>query len=85
MTFRGIMNEDGVVIGDFVDVKSSNPGSGTITLEARIDQVNGAGVIQLYRTASTGHEIGVTFWQPVATPAPTEVPTVTTLPTTAPS
>ena len=85
MTFRGTMNEDGVIAGDFVDVKSTNPGSGTITLEARIDQVNGAGVIQLYRTASTGHQIGVTFWQPVAEPAPTEVPAVTTVPTTAPS
>ena len=80
MTYRGTMNEDGVISGDFVDVKSTNPGSGTITLEARIDQVNGEGVIQLYRTASTGHEIGVTFWQPVAEPAPTEVPVVTTVP-----
>ena len=49
------------------------------------DDADGVGVIQLYRTASTGHEIGVTFWQPVAAPAPTEVPAVTTLPTTAPS
>lgn len=85
MTYRGTMNEDGVISGDFVDVKSTNPGSGTITLEARIDQVNGEGVIQLYRTASTGHDIGVTFWQPVADPTPTEVPAVTTLPPTAPS
>lgn len=85
MTYRGTMNDDGVINGDFVDVKSTNPGSGTITLEARIDQVNGQGVIQLYRTASTGHEIGVTFWQPVADPTPTQAPAVTTLPTTAPS
>lgn len=85
MTYRGTLNEDGVINGDFVDVKSTNPGSGTITLEARIDQVNGQGVIQLYRTASTGHEIGVTFWQRVVDPTPTQVPVVTTVPTTAPS
>ena len=85
MTYRGTMNEDGVISGDFVDVKSTNPGSGTITIEARIDQVNGQGVIQLYRTASTGHAIGVTFWQPMADPTPSQVPAVTTVPTTAPS
>ncbi len=85
MAFRGTMNDDGVINGDFVDVKSTNPGSGTMTIEARIDQVNGQGVIQLYRTASTGHPIGVTFWQPISDPTPTQVPAVTTLPTTAPS
>jgi hypothetical protein len=85
MAFRGTMNDDGVIYGDFVDVKSSNPGNGTITIEARIDDVNGQGVIQLYRTAATGHEIGVTFWQPAPEPAPTQVPADTTLPTTAPS
>jgi hypothetical protein len=85
MTFRGSMNDDGVINGDFVDVKSSNPGSGTMTIEARIDDVNGQGVIQLYRTASTGHEIGVTFWQPAPEPTPTEVPAATNPPTTAPS
>jgi hypothetical protein len=79
------MNDDGVINGDFVDVKSSNPGSGTMTIEARIDDVNGQGVIQLYRTASTGHEIGVTFWQPAPEPTPTEVPAATNPPTTAPS
>jgi hypothetical protein len=85
MTFKGTMNSDGQITGDFVDVKSTNPGSGTITIEARIDQVNGTGVVQLYRTAATGHEIGVTFWQRVAEPAPTEVPVVTTIPSPAPS
>ena len=85
MTFRGNMNDDGVITGDFVDVKSSNPGSGTMTIEARIDTVNGHGVIQLYRTAATGHEVGVTFWQRAAGPTPTQVPLVTTLPSTAPS
>jgi hypothetical protein len=85
MTFRGTMNEDGVINGDFVDVKSTNPGSGTMTIEARIDQVNGQGVVQLYRTASTGHEIGVTFWQRSTEPTPTQVPVVTTIPSPAPS
>ena len=90
MTFRGTMDAEGRINGDFVDVKSSNPGSGTITIEARIDQVDGHGVVQLYRTGSTGHAIGVTFWQrttePTPTePTPTEVPASTTAPTTAPS
>ncbi|MEA2676820.1 MAG: hypothetical protein QOJ81_961 [Chloroflexota bacterium] len=85
MTFRGTIDADGKINGDFVDVKSSNPGSGTMTIEARIDQVNGQGTVQLYRMASTGHEIGVTFWQRAPEPAPTEVPAVTTLPSAAPS
>jgi len=90
MTFRGMMDADGKINGDFVDVKSSNPGSGTMTIEARIDQVNGQAVVQLYRTGSTGHAIGVTFWQrttePTPTePTPTEVPAGTTPPTAAPS
>jgi hypothetical protein len=85
MTFKGTMNSDGQINGDFVDVKSTNPGSGTMTIEARIDQVNGTGVVQLYRTASTGHEIGVTFWQRSAEPTPTEVPVVTINPSPAPS
>jgi hypothetical protein len=91
MVFRGTMDADGHINGDFVDVKSSNPGSGTMAIDARIDQVNGQGVVQLYRTGSTGHEIGVTFWQrateptPTTEPIPTEVPADTTAPTTAPS
>ena len=95
MTFRGTMDAEGRINGDFVDVKSSNPGSGTMTIEARIDQVDGQGVVQLYRTGSTGHAIGVTFWQrttqstptePTPTQStPTEVPTSTTAPTSAPS
>jgi hypothetical protein len=97
MTFRGTINGDGVITGDFVDVKSNNPGSGTITIEARIDQVNGQGVVQLYRTAATGHEIGVTFWQrapaapttgptePPVQPTSSQEPVDTTVPTAAPS
>ena len=85
MTFRGTMNGDGLINGDFVDVKSTNPGSGTLTIEPRIDQVGGQGVIRLYRTASTGHQVGVTFWQPVVEPTPTEVPFFTSPPTSAPS
>jgi hypothetical protein len=95
MVFRGTMDADGHINGDFVDVKSSNPGSGTIAIDARIDQVNGQGVVQLYRTGSTGHPIGVTFWQPTTEPVPTEPtpteppstdePVDTTAPTAAPS
>jgi hypothetical protein len=85
MAFRGTMDADGIISGDFVDVKSSNPGSGTITIEPRIDQVNGKGVVQLYRKAATGHAIGVTFWQPTTEPNPTEAPTDTTPPTAPPS
>jgi hypothetical protein len=97
MTFRGTINSDGVINGDFVDVKSSNPGNGTMTIEAHIDQVNGQGVVQLYRTAATGHEIGVTFWQraaptpsgpatePPPQPTSSQVPVVTTVPTATPS
>ena len=79
MTFRGTINSEGVISGDFVDVKSTNPGSGTMTIEPRIDQVEGVGsVVNLYRTAATGHEIGVTFWrrttEPAASPTPGESP-----------
>lgn len=76
MVFRGSIDSAGVINGDFVDVKSTNPGSGTMTIEARIDPVEGgASVVNLYRTGSTGHEIGVTFWRRAEEPAPTEVPT----------
>ena len=95
MAFRGMVDAAGVINGDFVDVKSSNPGNGTMTIEARIDQVNDQSVVQLYRTGSTGHEIGVTFWErtteptptepPPSEPTPTDVPADTTPPTTAPS
>ena len=55
MTFRGTMNSDGVINGDFVDVKSTNPGTGTMTIEARIEQVEGVGsVVNLYRTGRPG-------------------------------
>jgi hypothetical protein len=85
MTFRGTIDADGRINGDFVDVKSSNPGSGTLTVEARIDQVNGTSVVQLYRTAATGHPVGVTFWQRAAEPEPTAVPVVTNNPSAGPS
>lgn len=76
MTFRGDMNSDGMINGDFVDVKSTNPGSGTITIEARIDPGEGGSVVNLYRVAATGHPIGVTFWQRTSEPVggPTAVP-----------
>lgn len=86
MTFRGTINAEGVLVGDFVDVKSSNPGTGTMTIEARVDQVEGQGsVVNLYRTASTGHEIGVTFWRRTMEPTPSPTPTAPDLPTGAPS
>src|SRR5688500_7984420 len=76
MVFRGSMNSEGVINGDFVDVKSTNPGTGTMTIEARIEQVEGVGsVVNLYRTGQTGHEIGVTFWTRFVEPTPTETPT----------
>lgn len=86
MAFNGSINADGVINGDFVDVKSTNPGSGTMTIEARVDQVEGQGsVVNLYRTGSTGHEVGVTFWRRTTAPAPTPTPTETGAPTAAPS
>lgn len=84
MAFRGTITSseaNAVINGDFVDVKSSNPGSGTITIDVR----NDAGTVNLYRTAATGHAIGVTFWQRTTDPAPTQVPVVTAPATAAPS
>lgn len=84
MAFRGTITStdaNAVITGDFVDVKSSNPGSGTMTIDAR----NDGGTVNLYRTAATGHGIGVTFWQRTTEPTPTEVPVVRTSPTAAPS
>lgn len=89
MAFRGTIDANGVINGDFVDVKSSNPGNGTMTIEPRIDSVDGVNVINMYRTGSTGHEIGVTFWRrtPEATPTdpppPTDVPAPSDGPTDA--
>jgi hypothetical protein len=78
MVFRGTINSDGVINGDFVDVKSTNPGTGTMTIEARIENVEGQGsVVNLYRTGSTGHEIGVTFWTRHEEPTPTQAPVET--------
>ena len=71
MTFKGHVSTDGVIQGQFVDVKSNNPGSGTMTIEIRPEQVDGEQVLNLYRTAITGHQIGVSFWQrAVESPAP---------------
>jgi hypothetical protein len=70
MTFKGHVTTEGVIEGQFVDVKSSNPGSGTLTIEVRPEVVNGEQVVNLYRTAITGHPIGVTSWQrAIETPA----------------
>jgi hypothetical protein len=75
MVFRGSMDSAGIINGDFVDVFSTNPGTGTMTIEARIDPVeSGDSQVNLYRTAQTGHEIGVTFWTRVVAPAPTDAP-----------
>jgi hypothetical protein len=77
MTFRGTIDGEGFIRGDFVDVKSSNPGSGTLTIQARIDQESGRPVVNLYRMDLTGSQIGVTFWRPLdaePTPAPTAQP-----------
>jgi hypothetical protein len=76
MVFRGTMNSDGVINGDFVDVKSTNPGNGTLTIEAKIEPVEGGSpVVNLHRTGQTGHQVGVTFWTRVTEPAPTDAPT----------
>jgi hypothetical protein len=78
MAFKGRMGADKVIHGEFVDVKSDNPGSGTMTIAIDPQTVDGAAVVYLNRTESTGHEIGVTFWQRMGnepTPAPTDQPT----------
>lgn len=66
MTFKGQVVPEGVISGDFVDVKSTNPGSGTLTIEIRAEERDGQQVINLYRTALTGSPIGVTFWERTA-------------------
>lgn len=73
MTFRGTLNADGVVSGDFVDVKGTNPGSGTMAIRVAAEQRDGQVVVELHREQVTGHQIGVTFWQRStadATPSP---------------
>ncbi|HWH36676.1 MAG TPA: hypothetical protein VNT28_02745 [Candidatus Limnocylindrales bacterium] len=83
MTFRGTLGSDGVLHGEFVDVKGTNPGSGTMTIRIRAEEREGVVVTELHREASTGHTIGVTFWQrrtieptePAEPTEPTEVPT----------
>ena len=74
MTFRGTLNGDGVIVGDFVDVKGTNPGSGTMTIRVQAEERDGLVVVELYREQVTGHQIGVTFWQRTsADPLPTPV------------
>ena len=78
MAFRGTLDSDGVIVGDFVDVKGTNPGSGTMTIRVQAEQRDGQVVVELYREQVTGHQIGVTFWQrssPDPRPTPVSAPT----------
>jgi hypothetical protein len=76
MTFKGHVTDVGVITGQFVDVKSTNPGSGTMTIEIRPEDVGGQQVLSLHRTELTGHAIGVSFWQRVVeSPSPRPVQT----------
>jgi hypothetical protein len=76
MSFRGTLDSEGVLRGEFVDVKGTNPGSGTITIEVRSEQREGTVVTELYRQTASGHTIGVTFWQRRVEPtdSPTDGP-----------
>jgi len=57
-----------------------------MTIEARVEQVEGQGsVVNLYRTAATGHEIGVTFWRRTTEPTPSPGPVDSGAPTAVPS
>jgi hypothetical protein len=74
MAFRGTLGADGRIVGDFVDVKGTNPGSGTMTIRVQAEERSGQVVVELYREQVTGHQIGVTFWErttpdPLPTPA----------------
>ena len=86
MTFKGQVTSDGQITGDFVDVKSTNPGRGTFAIEVRPEQVDGQQVINLYKTSQTGSDTGVSFWerfveQPVQIPGPPEsIPPESTAP-----
>jgi hypothetical protein len=80
MAFRGTLDSSGILHGVFVDVKGTNPGTGTMTIRVQTQDVDGVLVTELHREASTGHTIGVTFWQRRASPSapdtePTELPT----------
>lgn len=77
MTFKGHIGADKVIHGEFVDVKSDNPGTGTMTIQIDAHVENGATAVYLNRTEATGHPIGVTFWQRFLVepkPAPTGTP-----------
>ena len=63
MTFRGSLDADGLITGDFVDVKGTNPGAGTMTIRVASEMRSGQLVVELHREAATGHQVGVTFWQ----------------------
>jgi hypothetical protein len=74
MTFKGQVRADKTIHGEFVDVKSNNPGSGTMTIQIDAQQSDSGVAVYLHRTETTGHEIGVTFWQraltqPTASPS----------------
>ena len=72
MTFKGHVVPEGVITGQFVDVKSTNPGSGTMTIEIRPEEKDGEQVLNLHRVALTGHSVGVSFWERAdPSPAPT--------------
>jgi hypothetical protein len=71
MTFYGQLSEDGRIRGEFVDVKGTNPGAGTMTIRVENIERDGVARTELYREEATGHTIGVTFWQRrVAEPEP---------------
>jgi hypothetical protein len=63
MAFRGTLDSSGRISGDFVDVKGTNPGAGTMTIRVESEVRDGQVVVELHRESATGHQIGVTFWQ----------------------
>jgi hypothetical protein len=60
MTFRGHVTDTGRITGDFVDVKSTNPGSGTLTIDLRPDPATQ--VLGMFKVEQTGHPVGVSSW-----------------------
>jgi hypothetical protein len=74
MTFFGRLDADARMRGSFVDVKGTNPGSGTMTIRVQTEEREGVIVTELYREEATGHTIGVTFWQRRSGDIPGEVP-----------
>ncbi|MEO6349934.1 MAG: hypothetical protein ABIP53_04710 [Candidatus Limnocylindrales bacterium] len=61
MTFRGHVTETGRISGDFVDVKSTNPGTGTLTIDLRPDATSQ--ILGMYKVDQTGHPVGVSTWK----------------------